>query len=123
MDASCNTYVVVLDTAPGFGGYYGVCGTSAASPMFAGIVAIADQFAGRDLGLINPALYKMATTNTLAAGTAYPGGPLFDVIKGDNVQAGSGIPGYQAGTGWDPVTGMGTPNGLSFVQQLVSLDQ
>jgi long-subunit fatty acid transport protein len=91
--------------------------------MFAGIVAIADQFAGRDLGLINPALYKMATTNTLTAGTAYPAGPLFDVIKGDNVQAGSGIPGYQAGTGWDPVTGTGTPNGLSFVQQLVSLDQ
>jgi subtilase family serine protease len=119
MDASCNTYVVVLDTAPGYGGYYGVCGTSAASPMFAGLVAIADQKAGHGLGLINPAIYRMPTTNTTTG--AYPNGPLFDVVKGDNVQAGSGVPGYSAGPGWDAVTGMGTPNGALFVNQLVAL--
>ena len=67
MDASCYTWVVVLDTAPGFGGYYGVCGTSASSPMFSGIVAIADQVAGHDLGAINGALYQIA-----AGSSAYP---------------------------------------------------
>ena len=111
MDASCNTYVVVLDTAPGYGGYYGVCGTSAASPMFAGIVAISDQYAGRDLGLINDDLYTMA--NSAAYASAF-----YDVVSGDNIQAGTGIPGYTAGKGWDAVTGLGTPDGANFVPAL-----
>jgi subtilase family serine protease len=111
MDASCTTWVVVLDTAPGYGGYYGVCGTSAASPMFAGVVAIADQYAGHDLGQINGALYKLANSS---AGSS----TLFDVTKGNNIQAGTGIPGYSAGAGWDAVTGLGTPNGATFVPAL-----
>ena len=107
MNASCGTYVVVLDTAPGYGGYYGVCGTSEASPMFAGVVAIADQTAGHDLGNINPALY----------GSSLPG--VYDVTKGNNIQAGTGIPGYSAGTGWDAVTGLGTPaDAQAFVHGL-----
>lgn len=106
MNASCKTYVVVLDTAPGFGGYYGVCGTSEASPMFAGVVAIAAQAAGHNLGNINTALAKPL------AGT-------YDVTKGDNVQAGTGIPGFSAGPGWDAVTGAGTPaDAHSFVHAL-----
>lgn len=107
MNASCTTLVVVLDTAPGFGGYYGVCGTSEASPMFAGVVAIADQAAGHDLGNINPALY-----GSRLAGE-------YDVTKGDNVQAGTGIAGYSAGSGWDAVTGWGTPaDAQTFVHAL-----
>ena len=109
--ASCTTWVVVLDTAPGYGGYYGVCGTSAASPMFAGVVAIADQYASHDLGQINGALYKLANSS---AGSS----TLFDVTKGNNIQAGTGIPGYSAGAGWDAVTGLGTPNGAMFVPAL-----
>ncbi|HEU5007055.1 MAG TPA: S53 family peptidase [Jatrophihabitantaceae bacterium] len=114
MDASCSTYVIVLDTAPGYGGYYGVCGTSAASPMFAGIVAITDQYAGRDLGLINDDLYTLA-------GSPQYADAFYDVTSGDNVQAGSGIPGYQAGSGWDAVTGLGTPNAADFVPALAGL--
>lgn len=114
MDASCNTYVIVLDTAPGFGGYYGVCGTSAASPMFSGIVAITDQVAGKDLGLINDDLYALANSS------AY-GSTMFDVTKGNNVQDGSGVPGFSAGTGWDPVTGLGTPDAAKFVPALAAL--
>ncbi|MDP5227195.1 MULTISPECIES: S53 family peptidase [Arthrobacter] len=112
MDAAPRTGVVVLDTAPGFGGYYIVGGTSAASPMFAGIVAIADQYAGKNLGQINPALYRLANDPALSTS-------LFDVADGDNVQAGSGIPGYSAGTGWDAVTGLGTPDAAAFVPALV----
>ncbi|WP_310964320.1 S53 family peptidase [Nocardioides terrisoli] len=96
MNASCTSYVVVLDTAPGYGGYYGVCGTSEASPMFAGVVAIADQAAGHDLGLLNKLLYGTPA-------------PKYDVVSGNNTQDGSGVPGYAAGTGWDAVTGLGTP--------------
>ena len=113
MDASCPTWVVVLDTAPWFGGYYGVCGTSAASPMFSGLVAIADQYAGRDLGQINGALYELASSS---AGSS----AVFDVTDGNNVQAGTGIAGCSAGAGWDPVTGRGTPNGANFVPALVA---
>lgn len=113
MDASCYTWVVVLDTAPGFGGYYGVCGTSASSPMFAGIVAIADQVAGHDLGAINGALYQIASTPSYGA-------DMFDVTVGDNVQAGTGIAGYTAGAGWDAVTGLGTPDAAQLVPALAS---
>jgi subtilase family serine protease len=113
MDASCTTWAVVLDTAPGFGGYYGVCGTSAASPMFSGLVAIADQYAGRDLGQINGALYELASSS---AGSS----AVFDVTDGNNVQAGTGIAGCSAGAGWDAVTGLGTPNGANFVPALVA---
>ena len=104
MDASCPTWVVVLDTAPGFGGYYGVCGTSAASPMFSGVVAIADQCAGRDLGQINGALYELASSSSGSS-------TLFDVTDGNNVQAGTGIAGYPAGAGWDAVTGLDPERG------------
>jgi subtilase family serine protease len=41
-------------------GWYVVGGTSSGSPQWAGIVAMADQIAGRDLGYINPALYQVA---------------------------------------------------------------
>lgn len=106
MNASCSTYVVVLDTAPGYDGYYGVCGTSEASPMFAGVVAIADQAAGQDLGLLNEKLYGQKP-------------PVYDVISGNNTQAGSGVDGYAAGPGWDAVTGLGTPaDAQAFVHAL-----
>lgn len=112
MNASCTSYVVVLDTAPGFDGYYGLCGTSEASPMFAGVVAIADQAAGKDLGNINPRLYQMASSADYSS-------TMFDVVSGDNTQSGSGVPGYAAGAGWDPVTGLGTPaDAPTFVHAL-----
>ena len=46
------------DAAQGPAGFYLIGGTSEASPEFAGIVAIADQWAGHGLGLLNPALYR-----------------------------------------------------------------
>ena len=51
------------------------CGTSEATPLFAGIVALADQVAGHSLGLINPALYAMSAAQA-------PG--LVDVTTGNN---------------------------------------
>ena len=113
-DASCQTYVwVYLSAAPYPAGFYGICGTSAASPQFAAMVALADQYGGQDLGLINPTLYS------LASGPDY-GTYFFDVTTGNNTQSGSGVPGYPATTGWDPVTGLGTPDAATLVPALAA---
>jgi len=88
-------------------------GTSAAAPFWAGLVALADQFAHRHLGFINPAVYRIAR------------GPLYhaafhDITTGGNtfVFPPTTITGYPAGPGWDPVTGWGTPDARVLVPLL-----
>ena len=39
-------------------------GTSASAPIWAGIIALADQYAGRHLGFVNPAIYQIARSRT-----------------------------------------------------------
>jgi subtilase family serine protease len=124
-NASSHTGVLVYDTAPGdatgglhcppsgdpcSAGWYDVGGTSASSPQWAGLVAIADQIAGHGLGQINSTLY------TLASGSNYST-YFYDVTHGNN-QADPTVPGYPATTGWDPVTGLGTPNAATLVPAL-----
>ncbi|MBW8804002.1 MAG: S53 family peptidase [Catenulisporales bacterium] len=116
--ASAGTGVLVYDTAPGDNGgsnvndgsWYIIGGTSSSCPQWAGLVAIADQMAGHDLGLIQPKLYA------LAAGANY-GTYFFDVTTGNNT-ASSTVPGYPATTGWDPITGLGTPDAAKIVPAL-----
>jgi subtilase family serine protease len=110
--ASARTGPLVYDTAPGAGGWFIVGGTSCSSPQFAGVVAIADQIAGHGLGQINPTLYQ------LAAGPNYST-YFYDVTTGNN-QADASIPGYPATTGWDPVTGLGTPNAAALAPALAA---
>jgi subtilase family serine protease len=96
-------------------GWYEVCGTSEAGPLFAGIVALADQVAGHSLGLINPALYLLSAVHA-------PG--LVDVTQGNNTvsftQNGKSytVPGFRAGPGYDLVSGVGTVNAALFVPEL-----
>jgi subtilase family serine protease len=110
--ASSRTGPLVYDTAPGAGGWFIVGGTSCSSPQFAGLVAIADQIAGHGLGQINPTLYNLAN------GPDY-GSYFFDVTTGNN-QADPSIPGFPATTGWDPVTGLGTPDAATLVPALAA---
>lgn len=90
-------------------------GTSAATPEFAGIVAIADQYAKRRLGFINPALYRMELARA-------PG--IVDVTKGNNtvsfVADGETftVKGYRARPGYDLATGVGTIDAARFVPEL-----
>jgi subtilase family serine protease len=94
-------------------GWYDIGGTSLATPQWAAMVAIADQIAGHDLGLINPALYRIASDPSRYAAD------LFDVTVGNN-QADPSIPGFHATTGWDPVTGLGTPNAAMLLPALAA---
>ena len=76
MSAACNGAVDVYQSFAGQpAGWYPTCGTSEATPLFAGIVALADQMAGHPLGLINPALYAMSSGG--AAG-------IVDIERGNN---------------------------------------
>ena len=52
---------------------------------------------------LNPLLYQAA-----AAAGAGAAAPFFDVVTGSN--PGCGTSGFHASPGWDPVTGLGTPN-------------
>jgi len=79
---------------------YSVGGTSASSPAFASVISLLNDAllaAGRSpLGFLNPWLYSKAS----------PG--LNDIVGGTN--PGCGTDGFTAVKGWDPVTGLGTPN-------------
>ena len=102
---------LICGASPCSTGWFDIGGTSLSCPQFAGLVAIADQINGGGLGLINPALYKIGADSTRYAAD------FFDVTTGNNTT--SSIPGYPATTGWDPVTGLGTPNAANLVPDLV----
>jgi subtilase family serine protease len=92
-------------------------GTSAGTPQFAGVVALADQVAGRPLGAINDALYSLSY-----------GSGLVDVTSGHN-DAGPftnsdgntyDVPGFNAGPGYDLASGLGTIDAPRFVPALAA---
>ncbi len=76
------------------GSLYGVEGTSVATPIWAGIAAIAGQADGAPLGFLDPSLYAILRSSSYAT-------DFHDITSGNN--------GYAAGVGWDPVTGIGSP--------------
>jgi subtilase family serine protease len=83
-------------------------GTSAGSPQWAALTAIADQEAGGRVGDINKTLYKLGKGNT--AGTYF-----HDTTVGDNSQPGLGITGFSAVPGWDAASGWGSPKADTLV--------
>jgi hypothetical protein len=106
-DADPNTGVYIYDTY-GYGGVMGVGGTSAGSPQWAALVAVADQVAGQNLdgpSQTLPAIYN-------AANTAYSRN-FHDITSGS---AGAN----HAGTGFDLVTGWGSPIADSIVPAIAS---
>jgi subtilase family serine protease len=88
-------------------------GASAGSPQWAGLTADADQMAKHDVGNINDDLYRLAHET-------HPHGAAFfhDVTTGNNHVAEIGGAGYDAGPGWDAVTGLGTPNAAALLPEL-----
>jgi subtilase family serine protease len=104
---------LICGSSPCSTGWYDVGGTSASSPQWAALVAVADQINGSGLGFINPALYKLTNNPGVYASD------FFDVTTGNN-QADPSVLGFPATTGWDPVTGLGTPNASTLLPALVA---
>lgn len=90
--------VIAPPTSHGVGA---VGGTSVGTPQWAAIAVLGDQVAGRRLGLINKTLYRAARADEHS-------GPFHDITSGNNTLG--GVAGFAAGPGWDPVTGLGSPN-------------
>jgi len=95
-------------------GWHLVGGTSEASPIFSGIVALADQVAHHRLGLLNPGLYVMGALSQHVGGTG-----IVDVTSGNN--SFGGVTGFDAGTGYDLASGWGTIDAAKFVPALARL--
>lgn len=89
-------------------------GTSAASPAFAGMVAVLNEHrlaAGKpSMGFINPFLYQNPTA-------------FDDITEGDNKYYKEDKGGYLAAKGWDPVTGLGSPNVARLVDRALAAAQ
>jgi subtilase family serine protease len=118
MSAACSGVVDVYNTSDPNNqqGWNIYCGTSEATPEFAGIVALADQIHGKSLGLINPRLYALSAAKA-------PG--IVDVTSGNNTVAWSTGPsttftvkGFSALRGYDLVTGVGTVNAPALAHEL-----
>ncbi len=81
MDADPTTGMLVGETQTFPDGtyydQYRIGGTSLASPLFAGVMALADQAAGVSLGFVNPLIYRLGASSASAASSFYdvvPGG-------------------------------------------------
>jgi len=117
LSASCGHPVDIFLSFDGRG-WQVICGTSVATPLFAGIIALADQVAGHPLGPINADLYQMATSTRSG---------IIDITRGNNtvsfwqggqnhtVRGWAGVPGY------DLSSGVGTIRAAVFVRKLVRL--
>ncbi len=119
MSAACTGAV---NTYQSFGGqaagWYALCGTSEATPLFAGIVALADQVAGRSLGLINPALYKLAAQHARGIVPVTSGNNSVSFRQGGRTHQ---VHGFSARSGYSLAAGLGTVNAAAFVPELARL--
>ena len=114
------------------GTYYGTYrlgGTSLSSPLFAGVIADAVQFNGSSIGFVNPLLYRNIGTAAITDVTApstkeatvrtnltKPGDPtsgLAWILQSIDIPTT-----IFAGPGYDDQTGVGTPNGMAFLQAM-----
>ena len=80
-------------------------GTSAVAPLWAGLISLLNQSLGMSIGYLNPLLYKLDSASALR-----------DIVNGSNTIAGS--PGYNARSGWDACTGLGSPDGAKLLSEL-----
>jgi subtilase family serine protease len=129
MSAAVNGAVDIYDTTdPAVGGWGIIGGTSEASPLFSGIVALADQVAGHSLGDLNPALYAMAQSRgpngivPISQGTnSYTFCIAADVQSDASCASSSdlvSVPGFNANGSYNDATGWGTVNAALFVPAL-----
>jgi kumamolisin len=76
-------------------------GTSAVAPLWAGLIALANQKLGKPVGFLNPVLYTSAKVRAT----------MRDITSGNNGA-------YRAQVGWDACTGLGVPQGQKLIAAL-----
>ena len=119
MSAACTGAVNVYQSFGGQPpGWYALCGTSEATPLFAGIVALADQVAGRPLGLINPALYELASEHAPGIVSVTSGNNTTSFRLGGRIRT---VRGFAARSGYSLAAGLGTVNAQYLVTELARL--
>jgi subtilase family serine protease len=118
MSAACNGAVDTYNSFAGQpAGWYPTCGTSEATPEFAGVVALADQVAGHSLGLINPMLYQLAAARARGIVDVTSGNNTVSFRQGGAVRT---VPGFSARPGYDLASGLGTIDARYFVPELAA---
>ncbi|HUK31368.1 MAG TPA: S53 family peptidase [Candidatus Acidoferrum sp.] len=88
------------------GKYVVGAGTSAAAPLWAGLIARVNEKLGRPVGFVNPLLYQ-------SSGVFEKEGAFHAITSGNNGA-------YQAGPGWNPCTGFGSPDGENFAAAMAT---
>jgi subtilase family serine protease len=110
-------------------GEYRIGGTSLSSPLFAGVMALADQAQGKPHGYANPALYAAAGTD--AYRDVVPPAQKVAVVRNDftnGIDSSGGtttslrtmdqLLTLHEGPGYDDTTGLGSPHGLAFLHAM-----
>jgi kumamolisin len=95
-------------------GHSGVIGgTSAVAPLWAGLIARINQglvkMGKSRVGFLNPFIYESSIAK---------GGAFHDIVSGSNDNTGTLGGRYTAGPGWDPASGLGSPNGAKLLNAL-----
>jgi kumamolisin len=86
-----------------------VDGTSIAAPLWAALLACISQKLNRKVGWINEKLYTKPEKHAVAFN---------DVTSGTNAMPHEIASHFNAETGWDPCTGLGSPKGIGLVDLL-----
>jgi subtilase family serine protease len=116
-DPSTGYMIYYTGTAAGVTGWLPIGGTSAASPLWAALMALvnADSACKAPIGFTNPALYKVAATSYKTT--------FKDITSGNNDYTPSGYTGglYPAGTAYDMASGLGSPKAGPLAAALCAL--
>jgi subtilase family serine protease len=119
MSAACNGAADMYQSFRGQpAGWYPTCGTSEATPEFAGIVALTAQLAGHPIGLVNPALYRLSAMHAPGLADVIAGGNTVSFRQGGKLRT---IRGFRARPGYDLASGVGTVSAPRFVPELALL--
>lgn len=120
LSAAVNGGALVYWSFPGGGGpgFFIVGGTSEASPLFSGIVAVADQAAGHRLGQLNPTLYGLGDGKRSGIVDITSGNNTVEFTNTTQFPGTFTVQGFNAVRGYDSASGLGTPDGARLVAEL-----
>jgi subtilase family serine protease len=119
MSAAVNGAALVYTSFAGFPtGFNLIGGTSEASPLFSGLVAVADQAAHHRLGLLNPTLYALGDRGRSGIVDVVGGNTTVQFTNTAQFPGTFTVQGFTAKHGYDLATGLGTADGARLVSQL-----